>query len=408
MAKQATVAASTAAPNDEATQQLLAKAAEQGYVTADDILEVFPQAEENIAQLEELFVLMCEQGIEVYDSDAEAKEELVEVEDDVQALNEEEISGEALLAIQEDDDEVIADDTTSLYLKEMARVPLLTPQEELELAKRLEAGRKAKIKLNDISNHNPDELDRLEELIRRGEIAREHLIRANTRLVVSVAKKYVGQGVPFLDLIQEGNLGLMRAVDKFDYRRGYKLSTYATWWIRQAITRALADQGRTIRLPVHMGDRLRKIYRTARELEQEWGRPPTPEEIADAMDLDSRKVRWMLRVSPHPLSLEKPVGEEEDEELGSFVEDEGTLEPAEATHQRLLREGIEEVLSSLTPREARILRLRYGLQNGRSYTLEEVGRKFGLTRERIRQIESKALRRLRHPSRSRQLKDYLS
>jgi RNA polymerase primary sigma factor len=225
---------------------------------------------------------------------------------------------------------------------------------------------------------------------------------------VSVAKKYVGQGVPFLDLIQEGNLGLMRAVDKFDYRRGYKLSTYATWWIRQAITRALADQGRTIRLPVHMGDRLRKIYRTARELEQEWGLPPTPEEIADAMDLDSRKVRWMLRVSPHPLSLEKPVGEEEDEELGSFVEDEGTLEPAEATHQRLLREGIEEVLSSLTPREARILRLRYGLQNGRSYTLEEVGRKFGLTRERIRQIESKALRRLRHPSRSRQLKDYLS
>jgi RNA polymerase primary sigma factor len=407
VARQATVAASIATPNDEATQQLLTKAAEQGYVTADDILEVFPQAEENIAQLEELFVLMCEQGIEVYDSDAEAKEELVEVEEEVETLNEEEITGEALLAIQEDDDDVIADDTTSLYLKEMARVPLLTPPEELELAKRLEAGRKARIKVND-GNHSGDDLDKLEEQARRGEIAREHLIRANTRLVVSVAKKYVGQGVPFLDLIQEGNLGLMRAVDKFDYRRGYKLSTYATWWIRQAITRALADQGRTIRLPVHMGDRLRKIYRTARELEQEWGRPPTPEEIADAMDLDSRKVRWMLRVSPHPLSLEKPVGEEEDEELGSFVEDEGTLEPAEATHQRLLREGIEEVLSSLTPREARILRLRYGLQNGRSYTLEEVGRKFGLTRERIRQIESKALRRLRHPSRSRQLKDYLS
>jgi RNA polymerase primary sigma factor len=407
VAKQATVAVNTATPNDEATQLLLAKAADQGYVTADDILEVFPQAEDNIAQLEELFVLMCERGIEVYDSDADAKEELVEVEEEAEALNEEDISGEALLAIQEDDDEAIADDTTSLYLKEMARVPLLTPQEELDLAKRLEAGRKARIKLSD-NNHSGDDLERLEEQVRRGEVAREHLIRANTRLVVSVAKKYVGQGVPFLDLIQEGNLGLMRAVDKFDYRRGYKLSTYATWWIRQAITRALADQGRTIRLPVHMGDRLRKIYRTARELEQEWGRPPTPEEIADAMDLDSRKVRWMLRVSPHPLSLEKPVGEEEDEELGSFVEDEGTLEPAEATHQRLLREGIEEVLSSLTPREARILRLRYGLQNGRSYTLEEVGRKFGLTRERIRQIESKALRRLRHPSRSRQLKDYLS
>ena len=395
------------ATNEEetrATQQLLAKAAEQGYVTTDDILDVFPQAEDNLAQLEELFVYICEQGIEVYDSDTEAKQE--PAAEEVTDLVEEEISPEALLSL-EADEEVNADDTTSLYLKEMARVPLLTPSEELELAKRLESGRRAMAKMSE-NGHDLGERERLDEIARRGELAREHLIRANTRLVVSVAKKYVGQGVPFLDLIQEGNLGLMRAVDKFDYRRGYKLSTYATWWIRQAITRALADQGRTIRLPVHMGDRLRKIYRTARELEQEWGRPPTPEEIADAMDLDSRKVRWMLRVSPHPLSLEKPVGEEEDEELGSFVEDEGTLEPAEATHQRLLHEGIEEVLSTLTPREARILRLRYGLQNGRSYTLEEVGRKFGLTRERIRQIESKALRRLRHPSRSRQLKDYLS
>jgi len=395
------------ATNEEetrATQQLLAKAAEQGYVTTDDILDVFPQAEDNLAQLEELFVYICEQGIEVYDSDTEAKQE--PAEEEATDLVEEEISPEALLSL-EADEEVNADDTTSLYLKEMARVPLLTPSEELELAKRLESGRRAMAKMSE-NGHDLDERERLDEVARRGELAREHLIRANTRLVVSVAKKYVGQGVPFLDLIQEGNLGLMRAVDKFDYRRGYKLSTYATWWIRQAITRALADQGRTIRLPVHMGDRLRKIYRTARELEQEWGRPPTPEEIADAMDLDSRKVRWMLRVSPHPLSLEKPVGEEEDEELGSFVEDERTLEPAEATHQRLLHEGIEEVLSTLTPREARILRLRYGLQNGRSYTLEEVGRKFGLTRERIRQIESKALRRLRHPSRSRQLKDYLS
>jgi len=398
---------------DQATQQLLAKAAEQGYLTADDILNVFPHPEDNNVQLEDLFVYFFEQGIEVYDSDAEAKEELLEaeaavevVEEELPELSEEGLAAEALLAFGDDDD-VAADDTTSLYLKEMARVPLLTPAEELDLAKRLESGRKAKSKLSD-NSRNLEERERLEEAVRKGDVAREHLIRANTRLVVSVAKKYVGQGVPFLDLIQEGNLGLMRAVDKFDYRRGYKLSTYATWWIRQAITRALADQGRTIRLPVHMGDRLRKIYRTARELEQEWGRPPTPEEIADAMDLDSRKVRWMLRVSPHPLSLEKPVGEEEDEELGSFVEDEGTLEPAEATHQHLLREGIEEVLASLTPREARILRLRYGLQNGRSYTLEEVGRKFGLTRERIRQIESKALRRLRHPSRSRQLKDYLS
>ena len=347
---------------------------------------------------------ICEEGIEVYD--------------DGDDMNKEEPSGEEVKEMievgtapgpiihVETSDEVSVDDTTSLYLKEMARVPLLTPQEELTLAKRLEAGQRASAKLSK-GRRGPAAEEKLRELARGGDLAREHLIRANTRLVVSVAKKYVGQGVPFLDLIQEGNLGLMRAVDKFDYKRGYKLSTYATWWIRQAITRALADQGRTIRLPVHMGDRLRKIYRTARELEQEWGRPPTPEEIADAMELDHRKVRWMLRVSPHPLSLEKPVGEEEDEELGSFVEDEGTLEPAEATHQHLLHEGIEEVLSTLTPREARILRLRYGLQNGRSYTLEEVGRKFGLTRERIRQIESKALRRLRHPSRSRQLKDYM-
>jgi len=408
VARQAQTIAAPTTEETEATQQLLAKAAEQGYVTPDDILEFFPEAEENMAQLEEVFMYICEHGIEVYDGDdieelnidkAEPSEEGVE-------LDEDEVRPEMVLYLESNDD-VSADDTTSLYLKEMARVPLLTPQEELELARKLETGRRASARLSQ-GDFDPEEEEKLRDSARRGELAREHLIRANTRLVVSVAKKYVGQGVPFLDLIQEGNLGLMRAVDKFDYRRGYKLSTYATWWIRQAITRALADQGRTIRLPVHMGDRLRKIYRTARELEQEWGRPPTPEEIADSMDLDARKVRWMLRVSPHPLSLEKPVGEEEDEELGSFVEDEGTLEPAEATHQHLLHEGIEEVLSTLTPREARILRLRYGLQNGRSYTLEEVGRKFGLTRERIRQIESKALRRLRHPSRSRQLKDYMS
>ena len=388
----------------QATQQLLAKAAERGYVTSDDILDFFPHAEENMSQLEEVFMYICEQGIEVYDDgdDMNKEEPLGE---EVKEMIEVRTALGPIIHV-ETSDEVSVDDTTSLYLKEMARVPLLTPQEELTLAKRLEAGRRASAKLSK-GRHGPAAEDKLRERACGGDLAREHLIRANTRLVVSVAKKYVGQGVPFLDLIQEGNLGLMRAVDKFDYKRGYKLSTYATWWIRQAITRALADQGRTIRLPVHMGDRLRKIYRTARELEQEWGRPPTPEEIADAMELDHRKVRWMLRVSPHPLSLEKPVGEEEDEELGSFVEDEGTLEPAEATHQHLLHEGIEEVLSTLTPREARILRLRYGLQNGRSYTLEEVGRKFGLTRERIRQIESKALRRLRHPSRSRQLKDYM-
>jgi RNA polymerase primary sigma factor len=289
----------------------------------------------------------------------------------------------------------------------MGRVPLLTPEEEQELAKTLERGRRAEKRLAK-DGHDPVEREKLLEEVRKGQEAREKLIRANTRLVVSVAKRYVGQGVPLPDLIQEGNLGLMRAVNKFDYRRGYKFSTYATWWIRQAVSRAVSDQGRTIRLPVHMGDSIRRLYRTIHQLEQEWGRPPTPEEIAEAMDLDPRRVRWMLRVSRHPLSLEQPVGEEEDSELGSFIEDDDSTPPPEAADQTLLREKLEELLDTLSPREARILRLRFGLQDGHYYTLEEVGKKFGLTRERIRQIEAQALNRLRHPRRSRQLKDYLS
>jgi RNA polymerase primary sigma factor len=243
--------------------------------------------------------------------------------------------------------------------------------------------------------------------MQQGLDARDHLIRANTRLVVSIAKKYMNRGVPFLDLIQEGNLGLMKAVEKFDYRRGFRFSTYATWWIRQTITRAIADQGRTIRVPVHMTDRIRRLYRVVRELEQENGRKPDVHEIARAMGMEPRKVQWMLRVSWQPLSLEQPVGDDEDSELGNFIENDNIPNPAQLTHDKLLHEKIEQLLATLTPREARILRLRFGLQNGKSYTLEEVGEKFGLTRERIRQIEGKALRRLRHPRRSRHLRDYL-
>ena len=311
---------------------------------------------------------------------------------------------------EDEDERVLLDlassDTVGLYLKEMARVPLLSNDEEVALARRLEAGLAAQRRLK----KNPASPHALEwQLVYQdGLSAREHLIKANTRLVVSIAKKYMTRGVPFLDLIQEGNLGLMKAVEKFDYRRGFRFSTYATWWIRQTITRAIADQGRTIRVPVHMSDRIRRLYRVARQLEQDYGRKPTAEEIAAEMHLEPRKVQWMLRVSWQPLSLEHPVGEDEDSELGNFIENDSAPTPAQSAYDNLLRAKIEEVLATLTPREARILSLRFGLQNGRSYTLEEVGQKFGLTRERIRQIEGRALRRLRHPRRSRHLRDYLS
>jgi RNA polymerase primary sigma factor len=285
---------------------------------------------------------------------------------------------------------ISTDDTVGLYLKEMARVPLLTTEQEVDLAKRLERGLHAQQRLKKLNGSSSyKKRAELQGHVEDGRGAREHLIKANTRLVVAIAKKYIGRGVPFLDLIQEGNLGLMKAVEKFDYRRGFRFSTYATWWIRQTITRAIADQGRTIRVPVHMSDRIRRLYKVARELEQSYGRKPTPEEIADELHLDARKVQWMLKVSWRPLSLERPVGEEEDTELGAFIEDDTTPTPTQSAYQNLLREKVEEVLATLTPREARILRLRFGLQNGRSYTLEEVGQKFGLTRERIRQIEAR-------------------
>ncbi len=373
---------------------LIDKADAQGYLTMEDIAEAF--AEDDMAdQLEEIYLALHSAGIEVYEEKSDAPDDF------------------SLDDFEEDEEEsfdlssIASDDTVGLYLKEMARVPLLTTDEEIALAKRLEVGLAAEDDIEHVRPQDDERRYKLIEAIEDGRDAREHLIKANTRLVVSIAKRYMGRGVPFLDLIQEGNLGLMKAVEKFDYTRGYRFSTYATWWIRQTITRAIADQGRTIRVPVHMSDRIRHLYKTARQLEQENGRKPTPEEIAAHMDLEPRKVQWMLRVSWRPLSLERPVGEEEDSELGSFIEDDTTPTPTQSAYQNLLHEKVEEVLSTLTPREARILRLRFGLQNGRQYTLEEVGQKFGLTRERIRQIEGKALRRLRHPRRSRQLRDFV-
>ncbi|MBC7225664.1 MAG: sigma-70 family RNA polymerase sigma factor [Thermoflexales bacterium] len=372
-------------------EELLEKAEAQGYLTISDILDLLPEAESSPEQLDEIIALLSEAGIEVYDElpavETEDLAELAEVDLD-------DLSG------------IAADDAVGLYLREMARVPLLSLEEETRLAHIIEVGREAEKVLAN-NGTDPVERARLEALVEEGRAAREHLIKANTRLVVSIAKKYIGRGVPFLDLIQEGNLGLMKAVEKFDYRRGYRFSTYATWWIRQTISRAVADQSRTIRVPVHMSDRIRRLYKTAQQLEQEYGRPPTPEEIAAELDLEPRKVQWMLRVSWRPLSLEHPVGEEEDNELGAFIEDDSTPTPPQSAYQKMLAEKIEEVLSTLSPREARILRLRFGLGGSRSHTLEEVGQKFGLTRERIRQIEGKALRRLRHPRRSRQLRQYL-
>jgi len=367
---------------------------------------------------EDGFVILDAQGNEITDDSTDDESEDMQIDDEFDPeSDEEELSAKSKQDTNDEeelptkfhisDSEVDTDDPISLYLREMSRVPLLTSEQEISLAKSIERGRIAQEQLKK-NGCSPAEYVQYNQQIEAGKMARAHLIRANTRLVVSVAKRYRGNGVPFLDLIQEGNMGLMRAADKFDYSLGHKFSTYATWWIRQAITRALSDQGRTIRLPVHMGDRIRRVQRVSQQLEQKCGQKPTPEEIAEEMDLDCQKVRWMLRVSHRPYSLEKPVGEDEDSELGSFIEDRRSPSPTDVATENMLKERMEELLNTLSPREARILRLRFGLDNGRAYTLEEIGRKFGLTRERIRQIQMEALRKLRHPSRSRRLKGYLS
>jgi RNA polymerase primary sigma factor len=377
---------------------LLEKADVQGYLTTEDLMEFYPNGDEDAEHLSAIVIALRRRGVDILDRESEYHGD--EVEDDTMPSGD----MEPLVDIER----IGSDDTVGLYLKEMSRVPLLSVEEEIGLAQRIEQGRQSKRESNRLNGKStPVQRQQSDNFISDGIVAREHLIKANTRLVVSIAKRYIGRGVPFLDLIQEGNLGLMKAVEKYDYHRGFRFSTYATWWIRQTITRSIADQGRTIRVPVHMIDRIRQLYKMTHEMEQKLGRMPRVDELASEMDLNLRKVQWMMRVSWLPLSLESPVGDEEDSELGMFVEDDITPTPIQVAYHDMLRDKIEDVLSTLSPREARILRLRFGLDNGHAYTLEEVGQKFGLTRERIRQIEGKALRRLRHPRRARQLKDYL-
>lgn len=372
---------------------LVLRADAQGYVTIDDLITYFPDQDTDHIAIRAVITYLRNQGIDIIDT------ELKNDGDDDNISEDEAEPGAAF-------DEL--EDSVGLYLKEMSRVPLLSMAEEQAIAKRIELGRASKIELAHIDpNSEPTRAAKLRLLLSDGESAWEHLIKANTRLVVSIAKRYLGRGVPFLDLIQEGNLGLIKAVEKFDYRRGFRFSTYATWWIRQSITRSIADQGRTIRIPVHMIDRIRALYRVHQELEQNLGRKPLAKEIAEKLNLSVSKVQWIMRISWLPLSLETPMGDEEESELGMFVEDQESPSPMDVTYQSMMRDKINEVLATLSPREARILRMRFGLDGGRDYTLEEVGLKFGLTRERIRQIEGKALRQLRNPHKASQLKDYL-
>ncbi len=388
-------------PRSDVIQELLSRADVRGFITYEDLVEAIADDLDE-ATVEALLEELEELGIEVRSPDEEDEALLARR---LAGDDDEEDEGEEPLA---DINAVSADDPVGLYFRQMAQEPLLTAGEEIDLAKRIELGKDARRKLEHPEKLNTAERATLILHMEQAQDAREHLGRANTRLVVSIAKRYMGQGLPFPDLIQEGNVGLMRAVDKYDYMRGNRFSTYATWWIRQAITRALAQKTRTIRIPLHMTERIRQMYRTAQILEQELGRRPTPEEIAEEMNLPAESVRGMMDASQHAIALERPVGDDGDSEFGDFIEDQDTPEPAEAAAHHLLQETIEEVLSELTPRQAHILRLRFGLGGGEQHTLEEIANKFGLSRERIRQLEKEALRRLRHPRLAHNLRDYLS
>jgi len=378
------------------------------YVTIDDILNFFPEAERDVDQLEEAFSSLLSAGIPYVDDDTTIEPTDENLVEEVEEEEEEEETQKKAALEENYLANIDTDDMIGLYLKEVGRVPLLTAEEEVSLAMRIEKGRLSREDLAARAFELADEeRDDHKTNIQDGWAAREHLITANSRLVIKKKKKYMGRGVPFQDLIQEGNIGLIRASKKFDYRRGHKFSTYATWWIRQAVTRAIADQGRTIRVPVHMGDQINKLLRIQHQLTQRLGRDPSVEELAESLDVPPKKVENMIQVARRPLSLETPTDDEEDSVLGDFIQDQEAPAPDDSATYNLLKEHLEEVMSSLPPREVRILQLRYGLLDGQAYTLEEVGRKMGVTRERVRQIEAQALSRLRHPVIRRKLREYL-
>lgn len=382
-------------------KKLTLKGKEAGFLSPEEIADALQEIELTPDQVENIYSHFVEQGIEIVDSIVESTE--IEALPELPLVVEEEAPKKLDLTVK-----VPTNDPVRMYLKEIGRVNLLTSAEEVELAKKIEAGEESTRRIEEERERlSREELKGLRRLEEEGRVAKKKLVEANLRLVVSIAKRYVGRGMLFLDLIQEGNLGLIRAVEKFDYRKGYKFSTYATWWIRQAITRAIADQARTIRIPVHMVETINKLIRTQRQLLQELGREPNSDEISKEMGITTEKVLEILKISQEPVSLETPIGEEEDSQLGDFIEDEAAAVPVEAASLSLLQEQLREVLSSLNERERRVIELRFGLKDGHPRTLEEVGRVFGVTRERIRQIESKTLSKLRHPVRSSKLKDFL-
>ncbi len=390
--------------------QLLQLGSDKGYVTLDDISHLYPKAENNVDQLEEAFSALLTADIPYVASEQDI-EDLLEEEEEVEVEDEHELNefgehDEDLFDEEDPLENISTNDTVGLYIKQAGKVPLLTREEEQKLTSLIDEGRKAQKRLAD-DDLSPIERERLSEIVDEGWEAFEHLIQANSRLVISIAKKYVGRGVSFLDLIQEGNIGMMRAALKFERDRGYKFSTYATWWIRQAITRAIADQGRTIRVPVHMGDKINKMIRMQHQLKQELNRDPNPDELAEALNVTPDDVQDMMKHARRPLSLEMPTGKEDDAMLGDFIADTDITPPDEEATNILLREHLQEALSELPPRETKILEMRYGLVDGRTLTLNEVGKKMGVTRERIRQIEAQALRRLRNPRIQEKLQAYL-